>query len=405
MQRIIVLGAGFAGLWSAVGAARALDQRGIGPDQVEVTVVNTTPWHCIRVRNYEADLSSVRVPLADVLDPIGVRLLVAEVTGLSVTDRTVTCVAKGKSFQLAYDRLVFALGSRLVRPPIPGLREHAFDVDTYDAAMRLGGHLAAAGRGTVLVVGAGLTGIEVAAEMPARLQSPRVILADHADRIGKSMGDAAQPVIAEALAALGVEARPGVRVASIDLAGAVLESGERIDASTVVWCAGMEASPLTSLFPVARDRFGRLPVSPNLKIDGLTAEFAAGDAAWFAIDGAHGCVMSCQHSRPMGRFAGHNIVCDLLGEPMKPLAIDWYTTILDLGVWGALYTEGWDRRVVATQAIAKRTKETINRQRIYPPQSRDRQQILDAAAPVVQAPPAYGRAARFDLGQGERRPL
>src|SRR5262249_13598183 len=111
------------------------------------------------------------------------------------------------------------------------------------------------------------------------------------------------------------------------------------------------------------------------------------------IDGAHACVMSCQHSRPMGRFAGHNVVCDLLGEPLLPLAIDWYTTILDLGPWGAVYTEGWDRHVVAQQAIAKRTKETINCQRIYPPQSRDRRQILDAAAPVVQAPPAYGQPA------------
>jgi NADH:ubiquinone reductase (H+-translocating) len=56
MQRIVILGAGFAGLWSAVVAARALDERGIGSGQVEVTVVNATPWHSIRVRNYEADL-------------------------------------------------------------------------------------------------------------------------------------------------------------------------------------------------------------------------------------------------------------------------------------------------------------------------------------------------------------
>jgi NADH dehydrogenase len=143
---------------------------------------------------------------------------------------------------------------------------------------------------------------------------------------------------------------------------------------------------------VARDRFGRVPVEPSLKVEGLANEFAAGDAAAFAIDGAHSCVMSCQHGRPMGRFAGHNAVCDLLGEPMLPLAIDWYTTILDLGAWGAVYTEGWDRRVVAQRAVAKRTKETINRQRIYPPLSRDRREILAAAAPVVQAPPAYGQA-------------
>jgi NADH:ubiquinone reductase (H+-translocating) len=405
MQRIVILGAGFAGLWSAVGAARALDERGIRRDRMEVTVVNATSWHSIRVRNYEADLSGTRVPLADILDPIGVRSMVAEIVGLSVADRTVSCVADGRPTQLVYDRMVFALGSRLLWPPISGLREHAFDVDTYEAAMRLGAHLSglvreprSAGRDTVLVVGAGLTGIEVATEMPARLRAalaadpkaqPRIILADRADRIGSDMGEGALAVIAEALAALRVETRPGISVAAVDSGGATLTTGERIDARTVVWCAGMEASPLTACFPVTRDRFGRLPVKPSLKIDGQAAEFAAGDVAWFAIDGTHSCVMSCQHGRPMGRFAGHNVVCDLLGEPTLPLTIDWYTTILDLGAWGAVYTEGWNRRVVAQRAIAKRTKETINRQRIYPPLSRDRQEILAAAAPIVQTPPAH----------------
>jgi NADH dehydrogenase len=409
MQRIVVLGAGFAGLWSAIGAARALEERGIGRDRVEVTVVNATPWHSIRVRNYEADLSEARVPLADILDPISVRLVVAEITGLSIADQTISCVADGMPSKVAYDRLVFALGSRLARPPIPGLREHAFDVDTYDAAIRLGGHLAgllreprSAGRDTVLVVGAGLTGIEVATEMPGRLRTAlaadpkaqfRVILADRAARIGSDMGEGAGAVIAEALAALHVETRPGISVAAIDSSGATLSNGERIDAATVIWCAGMEANPLTACFPVTRDRFGRLPVKPSLKIDRQAAEFAAGDAAWFAIDGTHSCVMSCQHGRPMGRFAGHNVVCDLLGEPMLPLTIEWYSTILDLGAWGAVYTEGWDRQVVAREAVAKRTKETINRRRIYPPLSRDRQEILAAAAPIVQAPPAYARAA------------
>jgi dTDP-4-dehydrorhamnose reductase len=88
--------------------------------------------------------------------------------------------------------------------------------------------------------------------------------------------------------------------------------------------------------------------------------FAAGDSARLELDGGHTTVMSCQHGRPMGRFAGHNAVCDLLGLPLLPLRIDWYTTILDLGPWGALYTEGWDRRVVATGETAKRTKRLIN---------------------------------------------
>lgn len=133
-------------------------------------------------------------------------------------------------------------------------------------------------------------------------------------------------------------------------------SDERVSAATVVWCAGMAANPLTSQVPVERDRFGRLPVDACLKIVGTDAEFAAGDAAWLPIDGVHTSVMSCQHARPADRFAGYNVVSDLLRLPMLPLAIDWYTTILDLGAWGAVHTQGWNRRVASKGAAANARK-------------------------------------------------
>lgn len=390
-ERILVLGGGFAGLWSALAAARA---REVFDADLEIVLLNDTPWHSIRVRNYEVDLSDTRVALDEVLGPVDVHRLQGTVTAIDVRNRRVDYAVDGVARSIGYDRLVFALGSRLARPPIPGLAEHGFDVDTYDGAMRLNSHIAdlKAATSTVLVVGGGLTGIEAAAEMPGKLRAagvtkPRVILADHAPRIGSDMGAEAMPVIEEALRSLGVEMRGGVSVTAVDAGGAMLEGGERIEAATVVWCAGMRAHPLTSAFAVERDRLGRLPVDPTLKIRGLQAEFAAGDVASFLIDGTHGCVMSCQHGRPMGRFAGHNAVCDLLGQPKLPLAIGWYTTILDLGPWGALYTEGWDRKLVSSGATAKRTKELINRERIYPPRSGGRQALLDAAAPTVQTPP------------------
>jgi NADH:ubiquinone reductase (H+-translocating) len=286
--------------------------------------------------------------------------------------------------------------------------ECAFEVDTYQGATRLNAHLQTLperpetpGRFTVVVVGAGLTGIEAAAEMPGKLQAVvsrgavpvpgnrpfRVILADHQPRVGSDMGASARPVIEEALAALGVETRLGIEIAAISPAGVTLPSGESIAAATVVWCAGMKANSLTGLIPVERDHWGRIPVDEFLRVRGVANVFAAGDAAWGMVDDRRTSVMSCQHGRPMGRFAGHNVVCDLFGLPMLPLRIDWYVTVLDLGPWGAVYTEGWERQVVATGAAAKRTKEQINRQRIYPPLTRNRDQILAAAAPVVQARP------------------
>jgi len=163
-KRILVLGGGFAGLWSAVGAARKLDELGRDPDAVAVTLVNRDAFHSIRVRNYESDLTAVRVPLDDVLGPIGVRRVEGQVTDLDLTAQAATVDTVDGPQALLYDRLVFALGSQLLRPPVPGLAEHGFDVDTYDGAAKLGNHLQSLpGRPespaqfTVIVVGAGLT--------------------------------------------------------------------------------------------------------------------------------------------------------------------------------------------------------------------------------------------------------
>src|SRR4051794_21865249 len=107
IQRILVLGSGFAGLWAAAGAARRLDELGIGSERVEVVVIDRTAWHSIRVRNYEADLSDVRVALDSVLDPIGVTHIVGDLTDIDVGARRVTWSVSGSMQSLEYDRLVF----------------------------------------------------------------------------------------------------------------------------------------------------------------------------------------------------------------------------------------------------------------------------------------------------------
>jgi len=83
----------------------------------------------------------------------------------------------------------------------------------------------------------------------------------------------------------------------------------------------------------------------------------------------------------------HEVVCDLFGKPMLPLRVDRYVTFLDLGLWGAVYKQGWDRRVMVSGKDAKTIKRTINCVRIYPPRSRNRREILEWAAPSVQTPP------------------
>ena len=398
-KRVLVLGSGFAGLWAALGAARRLDELG-ADGEVDIAVISSQPYHDIRVRNYEADLSACRIPLRDLLDPAGVKHITADVTAIDAAAATVS-TAEGTTHR--YDRLVLALGSRVAKPDLAGLAEFGFDVDTYDGAMRLQAHIRGLDAGdpasaTAVVVGAGLTGLETASELPAMLAdalgsavTPHVILVDHNPHVGSDMGTSARPVIEQALADNGVDTMTGVRVVAVDAGSVTLSDGQVIPAATVVWCAGMRANPLTAQFGVPCDRLGRLPVDDHLRVVGVDGVFAAGDVAAARMDDDHLSVMSCQHGRPMGRYAGYNVISDLLGAPMLSLRIPWYVTVLDLGPAGAVYTEGWDRTVVSRGDEAKATKRIINGERIYPPRNRDRAALLAAAAPEVQAPPAYGQ--------------
>lgn len=400
-KNVVVIGGGFAGLWSAVGAARKRKELGLDREQLRITLVDRSDYHSIRVRNYEPNLEEYIIGFDQVLNPVGVERIRAEVTDVNVADHVLTLSDGSGRKSLAYDRLVFALGSQLHRPPIPGLGEFAFDIDTYAGAKRLRDHLFArtptgalrAEQG-VLVIGAGLTGIELATEIISNLKAHeppvgqiRVMLFDASKDIGSHLGREVKPLVTQVLEELGIEIRTDAKITSVSAEGVTLASGERVLAGTVVWCAGMLASPLTRMFDVEQDVHGRLPVDEFLRVKGICDVFAAGDSARAKVDDSHVSVMSCQHSRPMGRFAGHNVVADLMGEPMLPLRIDWYVTVMDLGNWGALYTEGWERKVVAIKDTAKSTKRLINGSRIYPPLGGNPEEIFEAAAPIIQAPP------------------
>ena len=279
MARIVVLGAGFAGLWAAIGAARMRDEIGNAGRDIEIRLIDRNPYHNIRVRNYEVDLSEVALPLSQLLDPVGVTHGIGEVEAIDPAHREISLVTSSGEETLRYDRLVLALGSEVMWPNIQGLAEHAFDVDTYTAALRLEDHLTSLGRSapspgrsTIVVVGAGFTGIEVAAEMPERLVragitgSRRIILVDSSPAVGATIGGHARPVIETALSSLDVETRLGVRFASVEASGVRLSSGEFIRTQTVIWCAGLRASRLAENFPGARDRLGRLLVDPFMRV-------------------------------------------------------------------------------------------------------------------------------------------
>ncbi|KXV14480.1 pyridine nucleotide-disulfide oxidoreductase [Caballeronia megalochromosomata] len=394
-KRILVVGAGFAGMWSALSAARLIDQH--GRTDIEVVLIAPEPHLHVRPRLYEENAAGMKAPLLDIFASTGVRFIQGTVERIHVERNEVDLLgADGAPSTLNYDRLVLATGSRLFRPQIPGLAQHTFSVDQVDEAATLEAHIKrlatqpdTPARNTVVVAGGGFTGIETAAEMPARLRAAlganadvRVIIVERNKEIGPDLGAGPRPVIVEALESLGVQWRLGAAVTSVDANGLSTSEGERIEANTVIWTAGVRASALTAQIPAERDALGRLHVDRNLRVLGVDTVYATGDVAYAATDdeGNH-AMMSCQHAMNLGRSAGHNVAADLLGEAPIPYSQPKYVTCLDLGPWGAVYTEGWEREVKMSGAQAKQLKTRINTEWIYPP-SAERAEAFAAADPL-----------------------
>ncbi|MGX9425217.1 MULTISPECIES: NAD(P)/FAD-dependent oxidoreductase [Bradyrhizobium] len=395
-MRLVIIGAGFAGMYAALSAARLRDIRGASPEELEIALIAPDPRLVIRPRLYEPKPETLTAPLLEVLEAIDVVYVQGSAKTVDTKSRTVEiATAKGAKKNLSYDRLVVATGSRLFRPNIPGLAEHGFSVDQLEDAMALDRHLhsladrpAKNGRDTVVVAGGGFTGIEAATEMPARLRGilgkdarPRVIIVDRNSAIAPDMGEGPRPLIEEALRKLGVEGRFGVGVAELDKSGVTLSNGERIECGTVIWAAGMRAAPLTTQISAERDNFGRLLVDRDLRVLSVPGVFATGDAARAACDDVGNyALMSCQHATRMGAFAGNNAAAELLGVPTMPYHQKVYVTCLDLGEAGALFTRGWDRKVEMVGDEAKKTKREINTVWIYPPRA-ERAAALASADP------------------------
>lgn len=398
MKRIIVVGGGFAGMWSAVSAARQLHEMQISTGKVEVMLINKDAFLGLRPRFYEKELQETRVSLKKLLDLAGVRFVEGEVTDIDIHEQNVTVQQNGLVTQFYFDRMVLAAGSQVIRPNITGLREYAYSTDSYTEAMQLDKHIKGLvnlpeqeGKYTAVVIGGGFTGLEVATEMTERLKDiarqenkeseVRVIVIERSCNIAKGYSNEARSIIENALGVLKVEVICNQSVIHLDQMGVTLESGKHIASLTTIWSGGVKANPLVASIPIDKDAADRLPVNEFLQVIGLPSIYAAGDTAVANTDEEHVTMMSCQHAVPMGKFAGHNVVCDLLGIPRTPYKQIDYVTCLDLGPWGALYTTGWDRTPVFQGEKAKELKQAIIR-KINPIVYEDRDSLFQASRPA-----------------------
>lgn len=224
-KRIIIAGSGFAGLWAALAAQRAI-HLAAQEQNIEVLMVSPSPNVDIRPRLYEAVLENMYPDILDILNVVDVKYVAGWVNEIDTTAQNlVITTIHGDQQSLSYDRFILATGSTTFMPPIPGLIEYGFSVSTLADAEKLDQHLknlankpTNAARNTVVVAGGGLTGLETVAEMPERLCSIlaetdiRVVLVDSSAEIGAALGDEAAVVIREALSELGVEGKAGLRV-------------------------------------------------------------------------------------------------------------------------------------------------------------------------------------------------
>ena len=367
---VVVIGAGFAGIWAAAAAAAVAADADC---DFRIAVVSPGDDLVNRPLLYQSEPARALAPLDPILGPVGARRLAATVVAIDTAARRITCTsAEAETVFLRYQRLVLASGSRSITPQITGA-VHLFTVDTFRAAQRLDAHLhelltgpPVPGRDTVVVVGSGFTGIEVAAEMATRIRDlghcnrdTRIVLTEAQDVIGPALGAGPRAVITDALEELGVEVMLGRTLTGVTESAAVFADGTSIECATVIWTAGMVASELTHEVPAARDRLGRIIVDEYLRVAQAPSIFVAGDSAAAVGPDGRTVLQSCQHAIPLGKFAGHNAAADLLGQQLQRFDPGPYVTCLDLGAAGAVVTTGWDRDVRLTGSAAKALKKAI----------------------------------------------
>lgn len=334
--RVVVLGGGFGGLSAAKALARA---------PVQITVVDRSNHHLFQPLLYQ--VATAALGPSEIASPIrrilryqaNVEVILADVTSIDVPGKRVI-LADG---EVPYDFLVLATGATHSyfghddwEPFAPGLKslEDALEIrhrilSAFEVAEREPDEALRRAWMTFVIVGAGPTGVELAGTLievahktlsrDFRRIDPketRVVLLEGLPRVLSAYTEALSASAQRQLEALGVEVRTKTMVTGID-AGGVSIGSERIRAHTVLWAAGVAASPLARSLGVPLDRAGRVNVGADLLLPGRDDVYVIGDLAHLEQDGepVPGVAPAAMQ---MGRFVARDLVRRLHGQPRKP---------------------------------------------------------------------------------------
>ncbi|MBT2490126.1 NAD(P)/FAD-dependent oxidoreductase [Streptomyces sp. ISL-96] len=379
--KILVVGAGFAG----VECLQRLERK-LSPAEAELVLVSPS--------DYQLYLPLLPHVAAGVLTPQSVavslrrrlrRTRICPGGAIGIDAEAKVCVIRkitGEVIAEPYDQLVLAAGSTTRTFDIPGLRDHGRGMKSLAEAAHLRDHviaqldIAAATTDTAerearlrfVVVGGGYAGTETAACLQ-RLTSAAVGRYPNLDRaqikwhlldvaprllpeLGEKLGEKAMAM----LRYRGIEFSLGTSVASVDATAVKLTDGRTLPSHTLIWTAGVAASPLVATLGAETVR-GRLAATPRLTVPGFDGLFAAGDAA-AVPDVAKGgdalCPPTAQHAQRQGKVLADNIVARLRGMPLKPYVHKDLGLVVDLGGRDAVSKPlGLELHGLPAQAVAR----------------------------------------------------
>jgi NADH dehydrogenase len=341
-KRIVIVGAGFAG----IAAARALKRC-----DVDVVLIDRRNHYIFQPLLYQVATavlaaSEIAAPIRDLAArQRNVRVMLAEVTGVDLNSRSVDASSPGVGVRrIQFDYLIVATG---MRPSYfghdefaryaPGLKSlgdaetiRAKILSAYESADTTDDENERARQMTFVLVGAGPTGVELAASLAqmARITmrgqfrridpaKSSIILIEGGKRILPTFSESLAEKASRRLETLGVKVVTGVKVEKVDGNGVVAD-GKRIPSATVLWTAGVAASPIVKLLGAKADRAGRILVDPFMNVPDVAGVFVVGDATSVVCDGRPVPGVA-QAAIQQGRYVGRLISRQLKGrEPRRP---------------------------------------------------------------------------------------
>lgn len=360
--RIVILGAGFGGLYVASRLSASARRK-----EIEVTLVNRTNYFLFTPLLHEVATggltpTSVIEPLREILAGTGIRVIQGDVASVDAAAR----VVRMGGDELPYDRLAVATGATTAWYGIPGAEEHGLPlktladairirervIDAFEQASRIRDREARKRRLSFAVVGGGATGVELAAELVEfaggmERRYHRGASECRGDDLSISLVSAAPELLAQFpvslrdaaaghLRRLGVDVRLDAQVSTVRTDGLVMRDGGFIPASVVIWTAGvMPDAPRFEGEPPFLAR-GRIRVGPDLAAVGDASVFALGDAAAVEAGDAQPPPMLAQVAVAQAAVVAENLLASIRGRPTRPFRYRSKGSLVSLGQWYAV---------------------------------------------------------------------